>query len=152
MKNTVPYDSNGFPLSGKTYFEVSKDVYFKILKALEKDHKKDINQILKPKKTITYLESLTKRDILGVISLFGLNDEFLSAVNDKIDNLRSFFKEYVESLKTSDKMVKYLKDEGIYEKTLTLKKEKSEKTEIIHNKIKKVMGLLLEKYLNIKIE
>ncbi len=32
----MPYDSDGFPASGNTYFEISKDVYFKILKVLKK--------------------------------------------------------------------------------------------------------------------
>lgn len=148
----MPYDKDGFPASGNTYYEISKEVYFKILDALKVEYKKELEEILKPKKKVSYIEPLTKRDILGIISIFNLEKNIPNSAGAKDDDLRKSFRKYVESLKNTDKIFKYLKDEGIYENALKLKIEKIEITEIKHNKTKKIIGLLLLKYLNIKLE
>lgn len=146
----MPYDNDGFPASGNTYFEVSKENYFKILAVLKKDYEKELNEMLKPKRTIAYVEPLSERDILGILTMFDLNSKFANVKAGDIDGLRTSFKKFIEGSKNNTKLKKYLSDEGILERASTLKKKKIETTTIVHNKIKKVMNFALEKYLNIK--
>ncbi|MFX1567223.1 MAG: hypothetical protein ACFFCV_02515, partial [Promethearchaeota archaeon] len=93
-----------------------------------------------------------KRDILGVISIFGLEKNFPNSSGAKDEDLRASFKKFVEGSKNNTKLKKYLNEEGIFDNAVNLKRKKIETTTIIHNKTKKLMNFLLAKYLNLKLE
>ncbi|KKL56851.1 hypothetical protein LCGC14_2241260 [marine sediment metagenome] len=147
----MPYDNVGFPASGSTFYEIPKENYFKVLEVLKKNYEKEVEEILKPKKTITYIEPLTKRDILGIIAIFDLDNKIPNANGVKVEDLRISFKKIVAGSKNNTKLKKYLIEEGIYDNAVNLKRKKIEATTIVHNKTKKIMNFLLEKYLNLKL-
>jgi hypothetical protein len=59
---------------------------------------------LRPKKTITYIEPLTKCDILGVVSIFGLEKNFHNANGVKVEDLRVSLKKFVVGSKSNAKL------------------------------------------------
>ena len=86
------YDSDGFPLSGSTWASVNKEQYFKILERAQKDYPEEIKEILKPQEIIITIEPLTKRDLLGIISIFNLDNDFPNMKTAKINTIRNSFK------------------------------------------------------------
>lgn len=104
----MPYDpTTGFPMSKKTWMEISEKNYFKVLEKAQKDYPEEIKAILKPKETTITMEPLTKRDILGIISIFDLSNDLPTAQTAKLTTLRTNFKKIVE-LQANEELNNYL--------------------------------------------
>ena len=93
----MPYDPiTGFPMSKKTWMEISEKSYFKILERAQKDYPEEIKSILKPKEATVVIEPLNKHNLLGLISMFNLDNDFPNAKTAKLGTLRNSFKKLVE--------------------------------------------------------
>lgn len=148
----MTYDEiTGFPKSAKTWFEISEDLYFKILEVAQKDYGEEIKDILKPKETTTVIEPLSKRDLLGIISIYNLSNEFPDAQTAKMSALRTKFKKLVVSEANSE-LNNYLISENLMDRTLASKKKEITVSTVKHNKTKKLMTFILSKYLNLDLE
>lgn len=148
----MPYDEiTGFPMSKKTWMEISEKSYFKILEKAQSDYPEEIEQILKPKKTTTIIEPLSKRDLLGIISLFNLSNNFPDPSSAKITTLRNKLKKIAVS-ESNEELNKYLVAENLMDRTLTSKRVETITTQIKHNKTRKLMNFVLSKYLDLDLE
>lgn len=145
------YDSDGFPLSGSTWMSLSKENYFKILERAQKDYPEEIESILKPKETIITIEPLSKRDILGIISIFDLSNDLPTAQTAKLTTLRTNFKKLVEVKANSD-LNNYLISENLMDRALVSKKVTTKTNTVKHNKTKRLFNFILSKYLDIELE
>lgn len=148
----MPYDPiTGFPMSGKTWFEISEENYFKVLERAQKDYPEEIEAILKPKITTITIEPLSKRDILGIISIFDLSNDLPTAQTAKITTLRNNFKKLVE-LQANEELNNYLISESLIDRALISKKVTTKTSVVKHNKTKKLFNFILSKYLEIELE
>lgn len=147
----MPYDNDGFALSGKTWFEISKANYFKVLEAVKKEYGAEVEEILKPKVKVQIIDPLTRRDILGMISMFNLSNEFPNAQKAKMATLRTNFKNLVES-GSNEELNNYLIKQSLQESALETKRKETKTEKIIHNKTKKLFNFIIEQYLGIELE
>lgn len=148
----MPYDPiSGFPMSGKTWFEISEENYFKILETAQKAYPEEIEQILKPKTTIIAIEPLTKRDILGIVSIFELSNDIPNYQTSKLNTLRNNFKKLVE-LQVNEDLNNYLVSENLMDRALISKKVTTKTSKVKHNKTKKLFNFILSKYLDVELE
>ena len=148
----MPYDEiTGFPMSGKTWYEVSEENYFKILEVAQKVYGEEITEILKPKITTVAIEPLTKRDILGIISMFNLDNDFPNAKTAKMTTIRNNFKKLVE-LQANEELNNYLVEENLMDRALISKKVTTKTSVVKHNKTRKLFNFILSKYLDIELE
>lgn len=145
------YDSDGFPLSGSTWMSLSKENYFKILERAQKDYPEEIKAILKPKETTIVIEPLTKRDILGIVSIFDLSNDLPTAQTSKLTTLRNNFKKLVE-LQANEDLNNYLISENLIDRALISKKVTTKTSVVKHNKTRKLFNFILSKYLDIELE
>ena len=148
----MPYDEiTGFPMSGKTWFEVSEENYFKVLEKAQKDYPSEIAEILNAKETTVVIEPLTKRDILGIISIFDLSNDIPNFQTAKITTLRTNLKKLVE-LQANEDLNNYLISENLIDRALISKKVTTKTSVVKHNKTRKLMNFILSKYLDIELE
>jgi len=145
------YDSDGFPLSGSTWASVNKEQYFKILEKVQSDYPEEIAEILKPKTTKIVIEPLSKRDLLGVISMFNLDNSFPTAKTAKINTLRNKFKKLVVS-ESNEEFNSYLVSEALMDRATNTKRQEISTTITKHNKTKRIMTFILSKYLDLDLE
>ena len=148
----MPYDPiTGFPMSKKTWMEISEKSYFKILERAQKDYPEEIKSILKPKEATVVIEPLNKHNLLGLISMFNLDNDFPNMKTAKITTIRNSFKKLVE-LQANEDLNNYLVSENLMDRALISKKATTKTTEIKHNKTKKLFNFILSKYLDVELE
>lgn len=147
-----PYSEHtGFPMSKKTWYEISEENYFKVLGKAQSEYPEEIEAILKPKVTIVVIEPLSKRDILGIISIFNLSNDFPNMQTAKLGTLRNSFKKLVE-LKANEELNNYLVEENLMDRTLVSKRVTTKTSVTKHNKTKRLFNFILSKYLDVELE
>ncbi len=148
----MPYDEiTGFPMSGKTWFEIGEENYFKVLEKATSDYPEEIKNILKPVETVVTIEPLTKRDILGIVSIFELSNDLPNYQTAKLGTLRNNFKKLVE-LQANEELNNYLISENLLNRALISKKVTTKTSITKHNKTKKLMLFIMSKYLDLDLE
>ncbi len=144
------YDSDGFPRSLQTWGSWSKENYFKILNAAKERYPEEINKILKTKKSVEVINPLTKRDLLGIIVEFELEDNFPNYNKANIDTLRTKFMNLVES-ESNQILNSYLVSEGLFESAINTEKKEIKTEKTIHNKTKKLLNFIMSQILDIDL-
>jgi len=148
----MPYDEiTGFPMSKKTWYEISEENYFKILEKAQSDYPEEIKDILKPKETTVVIEPLTKRDILGIISIHNLSNDFPNMKTAKITTLRNKFKKLVVG-ESNEELNNYLMTEDLMDRAINTKRKEIQSSFTKHNKTKKLFNFILSNYLDLDLE
>ena len=142
------YDSDNFPLSGQTWANISKENYFKVFNVVEQKFPEEIKKLMKTITTTVIIEPLDKINLLGLISMFNLDNSFPNAKTAKITTLRNKFKKLVVS-ESNEELNSYLMTEELMDRSTNTKRLEIETTTTLHNKTTHLFHFILSNYFDL---